>query len=65
MRLRQKMTTNAVFVVIFYFSYETRAKDNNELALSFSSFSFSCITEIMMSLPTHRHVQQFKEKKKT
>jgi len=39
------MTKNAIFIVIFCFSYETKTEDNNERTLSLSSFFFSCIAK--------------------
>jgi hypothetical protein len=44
MKLRQKMTMNAMFVVVFCFFYETKVEDNNERASSLS-FIFSYIAE--------------------
>jgi hypothetical protein len=64
MKLRQKMMTNATFIVVFYFSYETRVEDNNECTLSLSSIFFLALQKTMMNLPTHRCLLQLKKKTK-
>ncbi len=62
-RLWQKMTTNATFVVIFCFSYETRVKDNNERVLSLSSSLFPYIVE-NNDEPPHSSLSSVIQKKK-
>jgi hypothetical protein len=63
MKLRQKITTNATFVVVFYFSYETRIENNDERASSLSSIFFLALQKTMMNLPTCHYLLQFKKKK--
>jgi hypothetical protein len=57
------MTTNATFVVIFCFSYETRVKDNNERVLSLSSSLFPYIVE-NNDEPPHSSLSSVIQKKK-
>jgi hypothetical protein len=45
MRLGQKMTTNEMFIVIFYSFYETKVEDNDKQTLSLFSAFFSCIVK--------------------
>ncbi len=60
-KLRQKLTMNVTFIVVFCFSHETRVEDNIEHA---SSFFFSLtLQKTMTSHPTHRCFLQFKERK--
>jgi hypothetical protein len=63
-RLRQKMTMNAMFVLIFCSSYETRVEDNNKHASSSFSIFFLTLQKTMMNLPTHHCLLQLKKKKK-
>jgi hypothetical protein len=56
MILKQKMMTNAMFIVVFYSSYETRVEDNNKRASSLSSTIQERNIETqkrMTSFPTH------------
>jgi hypothetical protein len=57
------MTTNATFVVIFCFSYETKVKDNNERVLSLSSSLFPYIVE-NNDEPPHSSLSSVIQKKK-
>jgi hypothetical protein len=62
-RLGQKMMTNAMFVVIFSSSYETRAENNDKHTLSLSFFFFA-LPKIVTSLPTPCRLLQLKKKTK-
>jgi hypothetical protein len=67
------MMTNAMFVVVFWFSYETKIEDNDERALSLFSTFFSCITEdndepldsLSSSITQEKNKKNIENKKRT
>jgi len=63
-RLWQEMMTNATFIVVFCFSYETKAKHNNEHTSSlFFFFSFPCIAKNNDESPHSSSSSTIQEKK--